>query len=321
MVKIAGTISVGLLAGLSLAPIGTAQMERPAPAEALQVDLPDEGVVVPMLHQLHLPALEVMINGEGPFKMGFDSGASGYISFNQDVVDRLGLEKVDTITASDGAGRNAREVDVYGVATLQIGDAVFHDLDGHVGAYNRGPLAQNPIDGIIGIGLFSGLTLTLDYPNETISVSREALGAPDGATILALHNNEPVPTIDLTIGANTIRAHLDARNMGGLNAPSSIIENHTLLGEPVNIGVARTQFNEIPIQAAQFGGDVALGRYTLHQPAIVFADVFRTANVGSRIMQEFEVTFDMANFRVRFLRHGDEPIAVPMPQPRPAPQN
>lgn len=295
-----------------------AQDERPEPSAPLRIDLPEGGVSVPMLRQLHLPALEVMINGEGPFKFGFDSGASGYISFNQDVVDRLGLVVVDEVTVSDGTGQNARTTGMYGVDTVEIGGAVFHDMSGHVGSYNRGALAQDPIDGIIGIGLFAGATLTLDYPNDLIRVSHEALPAPDGQTVLALHPEELVPTIDLALGAQTIRAHLDARNMGGLNAPASIVKDLPLHGEPVEIGMARTQFNEIPISAAQYDGDVHIGKYTLHQPAIVFADLFRSANIGSRVMGEFTVTFDMANHRVQFAREADGPIELPMPQARPA---
>ena len=81
---------------------------------------------------------------------------------------------------------------------------------------------------------------------------------------------------------------------------------------------ARTQFNTIPIEAAALTTDVALGRHVIAAPTITFADIFRSANIGSRVMEHFTVTIDMKNNRIRFHREGDEPITLPRPQPRAA---
>jgi hypothetical protein len=294
-------------------------MQMPdGPMPALESEIPEGGVAVPMLRQLHLPALEVMINDQGPFKFGFDTGASGYISFNQDVADQLGLEQTDTVTASDGTGQNMREVSVYGTDTIKIGSAVFHGADGHIGSYNRGPLAQDPIDGIIGIGLFTGLTLTMDYLNEELRISQEPLSEPNGKDILALDPKAPVPSLQMQFGNESVLTHIDSRNMGWLIAPASVQEHLNLIGEPVQIGMARTQFNEIPIEACQVDGNVSIGAVAIERPWITFAEIFRSANIGSRLLEQFEMTYDMANHRVRFHRDDDGPIEIPKPQPRAA---
>ncbi len=280
---------------------------RPHPAE---VDLPDDGVKVRMESQLHLPVVEVMIGEDGPYRFGIDTGASGQLSVSTDLALDLALNAIDEITVSDGTGRNMATRAVYEVPSLWIGDSEFVDLQSISGDYNRGSLGSEPIDGILGIGLFNGLTFTLDYPGQEVRISRQALPEPDGEEIFAMDAEEAVPTIEWTLGGKTVRAHVDARNMGAIMVPQSLADKLPLDGEPAKVGEARTQFNVIPILAATLREDLKLGRHVIATPRITFTELYQAANIGSRVMEQFEVTIDQKNNRIQFHRETEEPIQL-----------
>jgi len=283
--------------------------------EPIRVDLPAGGVEVPMQRQLHLPVVEAMVNGQGPFRFGLDTGASGALALDKRLIEEIDFPSVGDIEVYDGTGVGSRRTPVRRVDTLAIGGAVFHDLDAISGDYNRGPLGSEPIDGIIGIGLFWDLTLTLDYPADRVRISREALPEPNGRNIFALDPDGAIPTIPVRIGDQTYTAHLDARNMGALVIPSEVAATLAFADEPRVIGQARTQVNTIEIKGATLDGPLWIGEFEFQNLTAVFADIFRTLNVGSRIMGEFTITLDGPNSRVRFARDDRGPIRLPTPQP------
>jgi hypothetical protein len=281
--------------------------QRPEPAD---VDLPDGGVTVVMERQLHLPVVQVWIGEDGPYRFGIDTGTSCQLSVSPQLVEDLALAVVDEITVSDGTGQNASRRKVYEVPSLRIGEAEFFELRSISGNYNRGALATEPIEGILGIGLFHGLTLTLDYPGSKVRIGSEPLPKPDGKEILAIYPDELVPTIDWELCGQIVRAHIDARNMGSITVPQDLVENLPLAGKPVKVGEARTQFNTIPIQAAKLKEDLKLGHHVIATPTLTFISLFQNANLGSRVMEQFEVTIDLNNQRIRFRRQGTDSIQL-----------
>ena len=71
------------------------------------------------------------------------------------------------------------------------------------------------------------------------------------------------------------------------------------------IGRARTVNSDFEIRGAQLEGDLVIGGHVFHDPQVVFASVLdeiNAANVGSRLLREFVLTFDQKNQRVRLYR-------------------
>ena len=261
--------------------------------------IPPRGVDVPMLTADHLPAVHVMVNGQGPFLFGIDTGGQGSARVDSALAHRLGLEVVGQARTGDPSGHNTRVMNLVQIDALEIGGARFEGLSAAVRDYNE-PRAGEPIDGILGFGLFHQALLTLDYPGARVRIEPGELPAADGQEIIPLRLDRGIPSVALTVGPVTIDADVDAGAMGGFMLPASMIGQLKLAAPPKVVGKARTVSNEFEIQEARLDGAVKLGRHEFAGATVGFQPVFPMANVGSRVLRDFVVTFDQKNARVRF---------------------
>ena len=74
-----------------------------APAKTV---LPTTGVTLPMRRYGHLPAVEVMVDGKGPFLFAIDTGAAGTARIDAALAAKLGLAQVGEARGGGGRGRD-----------------------------------------------------------------------------------------------------------------------------------------------------------------------------------------------------------------------
>ena len=184
--------------------------------------------------------------------------------------------------------------------SIDVGGVTFFGVPAPSRDYNDGK--HEPIDGILGFGLFADLLLTLDYPRKVVRIERGALPAADGAEILDYSGERGVPAIDITVGGVAARARLDSGNMIGMIVPAAMAEKLELESKPVSAGRAKTVTSDVEITRATLAGSVRIGRHELQRPELTFVGLSDVANVGSPVMASFAVTFDQKNHRVRFRR-------------------
>jgi len=277
-------------------PGGSAAMEGPR-----ATDVPAQGVRVAMSRSGHLPTVRVMVNGEGPFLFAIDTGAAGSARIDSALAARLGLERVGQARSSDPSGRNVRTVDLVSIGTLEIGGARFSGLVAAVrnDALRRG---DEPIDGILGFGLFRDCLLTLDYPGNQLGLEHGALPPANGADVIEFTARRGVPSVRLQVDSLWVDADVDAGAMGGFSLPASTIDRLPLASKPQVIGRGRTVGNEFEIRSAALNGSVRLGGQEFPRATLEFQPVFPTANVGSRVLRDFRVTFDQKNGRLRLVK-------------------
>ena len=261
------------------------------------------GASVEMLHSGHLPVVMAMVNGQGPFRFAIDTGAAGAARLDSSLVARLGLPVSGQVRGGDPSGRNSRVMDVVEVRSLEIGGARFEGMSAAVRNYNERHMGD-PVDGILGFGLFSECLLTLDYPGNRVKIARGELPPADGRDVLAFEMSHGVPTVKLQVDSLTMDADVDAGSMGGFSLPASLAAKLPLVSEPRVVGHARTVSNEFEITAAELRGTVRLGRNEFAGATVSFQPVFPMANVGSRVLKDFAVTFDQKNRRMRLVRGG-----------------
>src|SRR4051794_12022155 len=109
-------VAIQIFCALAIAPIAgaVAQLPDSAPPRTLRLNAP---VNVEMLNvgseAAPLPAVEVMINGHGPYRFGIETGAR-FLAVSSAVAASAGLTKV----ADDGG------VSVYHADSIAIGSAV-----------------------------------------------------------------------------------------------------------------------------------------------------------------------------------------------------
>ena len=146
--------------------------------------VPPEGMDVPMFFADHLPAVDVMVNGTGPYRFAIDTGGSGALRIDTELAEKLGMEKVGEVMGGDPSGKNLAAMAVVGVDSIQVGGATFVRIDASSRDYQQG-VRMHGVDGVLGFGLFSGYTVTFDYPAGRLRLeSKELPPANVGSRIL-----------------------------------------------------------------------------------------------------------------------------------------
>ena len=262
-------------------------------------------VDVPMLFNGTTPAVEVMVNGQGPFRFSIDTGAQGSARIDTTLVEKLKLPVVDQIQAGDGSG-NTRSLDVVMLASIKLGDIEFKDVRAASRDYNvnqRGP----KIDGILGFNLFSEHLLTLDFPAKRVRVHAGQLGPVDGKEIIAFESPRGIPVVEMTVGSAKLSANLDSGNrIGGFVLPTAVVDKLELAAPAVTIGKARTVSSEVEIKRARLKENIRLGGFEFPTPEVTFPALSNVGNIGSAVMSEFRFTFDQKNKRLQLQRQAPD---------------
>ena len=263
--------------------------------------LPEGGVDAPMLRSGHMPAVQVRVNGQGPFLFAIDTGGAGTARIDSSLAARLGLTTVGEVLAGDPSGKNPRRMRLVELDSIEIGGARFAKLTAAVRDYNE-VRRDEPVDGILGFGLFTNCLFTLDYPAGRVRLGSGELPPANGADVLDYRDRHGIPATTIRVAGREMEAHVDAGSMGGIILPESEIASLPLASEPVVIGKARTVSNTFEIRAADLDGDVTIGGITLHRPKLEFQPIMPTANLGARVLRDYAITFDQKNRRMRLVR-------------------
>lgn len=277
-----------------------------------------ESIVLPMRLVDGMPAVEVFVNGQGPFNFRIDTGGAGQARVDAAVVEKLKLPQVGEARGSAGSGGAAVAMPIIRLGSLKLGPLEFKNVEAPSRNYNdRG---GERIDGILCFNLFAEYLLTLDYPARQVKLRRGELPTPDGKQILAFEMPNRIPVITIDLAGTPAEAHLDSGNMAaGFMLSQAQADKLKFSGEPRVVGRGRTVSGDFEIKEAALVGEIRLGAYRFPAPVIRYAAMFRDANVGAGALREFAVTFDQKNKRVKWERAGEVVTLAPPPSPRPMP--
>lgn len=273
-----------------------AQQARSANSE------PKLPVEIPLRMEGGMPAIELMVNGQGPFLFGIDTGAQGSSRIDATLVEKLQLKASGKIQATDGSGRSPQTVDTVKLDSIAIGNLRFTGVTAGSRNFKNSPRPLK-IDGIVGLSLFSEYLVTLDFPKKLLRFERGALPKSDGAEVLDYKSEQGVPLVELAVGNTKIDAHLDSGNMiGEFVLPTAFVEKLTQASEPKVVGRARSASGDMEIKQVQITEIVRLGRHEFPNATITFPALGDIGNVGARLLSQFAVTFDQRHQRVRLAR-------------------
>jgi predicted aspartyl protease len=261
---------------------------------------PDEVIIrgpadLPMAAAAHLPVVEVKINGKGPYRFAIDTGFGGMLEVNAELQQRLGMPVIGEEITGDPSGRNPKTVHVLRAESVDVGTAHFGGVEVVEGARQQ----LGDVDGILGLNLFRGLLVTLDYPGSRFKLRGGSLPA-DGS--LPYTTEHGVPTVEIDVNGQKMKTDVDSGSPGEVTLPLGVAKSLALGEEPRVVGHGRTAGGAFDVYAAPLKGDVRVGSLVLSAPRIDFVDVFPIGNLGSRFLNKLVVTFDPANHRVQFAR-------------------
>ena len=294
--------SIGLAAAASLALLAAsaapAQGPERDPMEAVELEL-GEPLEVPMrLHGGSVPAVDVWVEGEGPFNFLIDTGAAGAGRISAQLAERFGLKVVGQVTAGDGSGVGQQSRDVVEVPRLRVGDLSARDL----AMILRGDAREGEgVDGTLGFGFFESVLTTLDAPNGTLLLEKGELAA-GGPNVVSMEREDGVPTVSIEVGGVETLAHIDSGSSAGVILPTDAASKLEFSSEPRVVGRARTNFNTVEISQAQLSGDLVVAGHPYERPTVLMASLVQQANLGGAFLKDFAITIDQANDRVRFVK-------------------
>ncbi|MEY2483810.1 MAG: hypothetical protein QOK24_2338 [Verrucomicrobiota bacterium] len=261
-----------------------------------------ESKAIPMQTEGGMPAIELMVNGKGPFLFAFDTGAEGGPRLDSSLMEKLGLKPSGQMRDGDPSGRNPGMAEMVKLDSIEAGGLRFTDVAATVKNYKNSP---RPLaaDGIIGLALFKDYLLTLDFPAKLVRISRGELPKSDGMEILDYHAEHGVPSVELSVGITKIGAHLDSGNrIGAFVLPTAFVEKLTKASEPVVVGRARSASGEMEIKQVRIKEVVRLGRHEFPDATVTYPALSDVGNVGVKTLSQFAVTFDQQHERVRLTR-------------------
>lgn len=240
---------------------------------------------VPMRLHRGMPVVAVRVNGSGPFSFGVDTGAMDSVIVFSSLAAQLG----------------ARDSDRVPIESISIGDAVFTGISGK--SNNLGP-AGLPFDGILGLPLFADYLLTLDYPAGCMRIERAELPKADGKTVLALDEHPTgLAILELEVDGESLAALVDTGNTAAaFYLPKSLVSRLTWTSDSGTSRVARTAGGEITLEEIKLAGVVRLGQFDFNQPVVVSGDTFSMAIIGGQAFEEYVVSIDQRNRRMRLSR-------------------
>lgn len=241
-----------------------------------------------------MPLVTVTIAGK-PYRFGVDTGAVGHGRISPILAGELGLTVSGEVMAGDGSGQ-AQLRRTFALPELTLGEVRFTGL-------NVLELARLPdgVSGILGLGLFQGHLLSLDYGGGKLKLSREAL--PASAATYAEDPRRGGINLPAKLGGESIIARLDTGNaIGALIVPAALAERLPKTGAVRVAGQARTGVSSMEIKEADVALTLSIAEAELPLTKITFPSLDDAANLGSRALAGAVLKIDQANRRIAIER-------------------
>jgi predicted aspartyl protease len=246
--------------------------------------------------------VDVKINGKGPFKFIFDTGAGATV-LDQTLADELGLLKIGTTKIGDPVDPEGITADKNHIATLEIGGAVFKDF--FAVSWDRSGLKrEGDPRGILGLPLFKKLLLMVDYPRDQITIAKGSLPKANGSNIFDICPHEAgLICISVNVAGTEYEATLDTGSQSSISFPNSFMNKLPLEDTPVVIGRGRTVGGEFSVYGAKLKGKISIGKYEYENMSVRFFDRLKQMNLGYELLSSYALTIDQKHSRLKIEKH------------------
>jgi len=244
-----------------------------------------------------LPAVEVMINGHGPYRFGIETGAR-FLVLSSEVA--AGARLVSRGNQSDIVEYHADSIAIGGAV---IGDVTLATL----------PRMPRGVDGLLGLPAFADLSLTLDYARRVVRLTRDTLPSADGRNVLPMTRAGPFIAIAVRYGSHVIPTIIDTRSMTAFGVEPSTAQEFIwktppqLAGRAGGAGIPTTE-----VSRGVLGESIGLGRYELTSAPIVIhalpPDFPHDPRIGAGALKYFVLTLDQRTSRARLTRDSTTTI-------------
>jgi hypothetical protein len=276
--------AIGILA-ISTASIAKSETHAAMPTFSVPFEL-DHGHIF----------IEVTVNGRGPYRFGFDTGASGIGRADASITSELRLPSVGTAETSDGI--RTASADEVAVRDLRVGMLDRHDVTLLSRDYNGGRKAgMKPIQGIIARDFFADVLVTINYPARMITFSEGSLADSPGAIPYGASLSIPV-----CFSKNCYPAKIDTGSSRSIVIPKDLAAKIAAT-TPTAIGQGARTNGVSQLFEMQLLEPVRVGKVTATGQKVLFTvPSDDSINVGSDFLKDYVLTIDQRHHLLRIAR-------------------
>ncbi len=259
--------------------------------------------------------IDVKLNGKGPFRFIFDSGASAVVA--PEVVRQLGLKIENLQTGGGGVGEQLVERGEANISEIEVGVIHLPAQDFGVISFadTKYVFGANRIDGIIGFPLFKRLVVQVDYERQQLTFTQPARFAYKGSgTIVPLDFDRHLPLVRGELDGVPGIFVIDTGARSALILYGPFIERNNLrtkykasfegvtgwgIGGPVRSQIVRIK--TLKLGAVEVRNLIA--RLSL-QKSGALTSAARAALVGPDVLKQFTTTFDYSRRQMIFEKNN-----------------
>ena len=276
-----------LIGALLLGVHSTAEAPHPALEKGPQFSIPFE------VDHGHI-FVSAFVNGAGPYRFGFDTGASGLGRVDRRLTSSLSLPAIGEAVTSDGV-RTATAETVQ-VKDLRLGKLERRDIALISRDYNKGrPSDAQPIMGIIARDFFADELVTIDYPRRTITFSDAKLDSKKRDAVAYGTGF----TISVCFASGCYPAKVDTGSSRGIVVPMDLV-GKIAATPPVLIGQGLRTNGVSNLYEMQLNEPVRIAGLTVSPRKILYADPSDDViNVGTDFLKDYILTIDQRSHLLR----------------------
>jgi hypothetical protein len=224
------------------------------------------------------------------------------VLLDDDVADALGIGARRTVDIKMPGAEEASKEQAVSIGSILIGDAMFSDFEGIVIDYDKVYGGKRERDGTIGFPLFHGCLLTVDYVSGVVRMEPGELPMINDGDILGYMLDEGVPTIEAEIQLMPHRFVVDTGRAGAMTLPEWLKDKLKLRYREERSFVKDPATSPASVREVQVDSTLQLGMHRILEPPVHFFG--EESAIGHKTLQNFVLTFDSKNERVRFFRES-----------------
>jgi Aspartyl protease/PDZ domain len=259
--------------------------------------------VVPIFIENGQVIINVMINGQGPFPMMFDTGGVEVVT--SETATALGLEVKGAETVR-GSGEGAVPISFTHIKGMHLGDVELSDLDLPVLALPRFSTDRGtrpPLAGLLGHNLLARFAVRLDYESRTLTLTpeRDFYYRGAGTHVPLFFADNTIPVIPAAADGIAGRFEIDTGSSDAIVLQRRFVEQSGFEarypgGPHMKVGGADGIFETIAARLSRF----TIANAEIERPVVELPSDGRSGlprpdvdgSIGYQILRQFVITFD-----------------------------
>ncbi len=226
----------------------------------------------------------VYVNDRGPYHFMVDIGATGLARVDTSLAEHLELPASAAVPNFDGVSeRLSRTVRIE---TLRLGSLTRRATSPVIArGFNQGRVLADAtgFDGVLGLGFFSDVLLTIDYGSRELMFEEGALDARQSDVVRYRGSGFGLVLAPVVIGGHPSEALIDTGSSGQVLLPTAW-SSRLGMADFAPGGTARRSNSEHPVQESRTPISVRIGGSTLVTSRSHFADVVSEVNIGNELL-------------------------------------